>query len=173
MRSKRVVREQEDTTSQAGWMYADLFLALMVVFLATISFVPTYNGNQNLVQQKSQLGTAEFTYSQIYNKHLDILYENFDPVLIKQDVAQFIARENLPPTTDIVFAQIIGGYDPKTENSSIAVKRAVAFSNRLDKSLPDLLAHAASTMSSSKTIDPTQIVLRLTFAQKVVVSSSR
>lgn len=173
MRAKRSIRAQDDTTAQAGWMYADLFLALMVVFLATISFVPTFNGNQNLVQQKSQLGTAEFTYSQIYNKHLDILYENFDSVLIKQDVAQFIAREKLPPTTDIVFAQVIGGYDPKSEQPTSAIARAVSFSNKLDKALPDLLAHAASTMSSSKTIDTTQIVLRLTFAQKVVVSSNR
>ena len=31
----------EDATEQAGWMYADLFLGLMVIFLATISFVPT------------------------------------------------------------------------------------------------------------------------------------
>lgn len=173
MRAKRSIREQDDTTAQAGWMYADLFLALMVVFLATISFVPTFNGNQNLVQQKSQLGTAEFTYSQIYSKHLDILYENFDPALIKQDVAQFIEREKLPSTTDIVFAQIIAGYNSRTEVPSTAIERAVAFSNKMDKALPDLLAHAASTMSSSKTITTTQIVLRLTFAQKVVVSSNR
>ena len=32
--------EYEDLPGQAGWMYADLFLALVVIFLATISFVP-------------------------------------------------------------------------------------------------------------------------------------
>jgi hypothetical protein len=172
MRKKSSIRAQEDTTAQAGWMYADLFLALMVVFLATISFVPTFNGNQNLVQ-KNQLGSAEFTYSQIYNKHLDILYDNFDSILITQDVAQFLVREKLPPATDIVFAQVIGGYDSKTEQPTVAIDRAVAFSNQLDKKIPDLLKHAASTMSSSKTINPTQVVLRLTFAQKVVVANSR
>ena len=173
MRRRSEIRAQEDTTAQAGWMYADLFLALMVVFLATISFVPVFSGNQNLVQKKDQLGAAEFTYSQIYNKHLDILYENFDPILITQDVSQFLTREKLPSTTDIVFAQVIGGYDSKTEQPTAAIDRAIAFSNRLDKALPDLLNHAASTMSSSKTIDTTQIVLRLTFAQKVVVSKGR
>ena len=173
MRKRREVRQQEDTTAQAGWMYADLFLALMVVFLATISFVPTFNGNQNLVQKQNQLGTSEFAYSQIYSKHLDILYDNFDPAIIKQDVSQFIAREKLPPSTDIVFAQVIGGYDAKTEAPTTAIERAVSFSNKLDKALPDLLSHAASTMSSSKTIDTTQIVLRLTFATKVVVTSNR
>jgi hypothetical protein len=172
MRRRSVIRAQEDTTSQAGWMYADLFLALMVVFLATISFVPTFNGNQNLVQ-KNELGSAEFTYSQIYNKHLDILYDNFDSILIAQDVAQFLVREKLPPSTDIVFAQVIGAYDSKTEQPTVGINRAVAFSNRLDKALPDLLKHAASTMSSSKTINSNQVVLRLTFAQKVVVSKGR
>ena len=173
MRRRPATRPQEDTTAQAGWMYADLFLALLVVFLATISFVPTFNGNQNLLQKQDQLGATEFTYSQIYNKHLDILYDNFDSALIKQDVDQFIAREKLPSTTDVVFAQVIGGYDSRTEQPTTAISRAVAFSNRLDKELPELLKHSASTMSSSKTIDPNQIVLRLTFAQKVVVSKNR
>jgi Acetyltransferase (GNAT) domain len=31
----------------AGWMYADLFLALMVIFLATISFVPAQQSSPN------------------------------------------------------------------------------------------------------------------------------
>lgn len=35
--------EAEDATLLAGWMYADLLLGLMVIFLATISFVPIDN----------------------------------------------------------------------------------------------------------------------------------
>ena len=65
MRKKPVVEEQEDTTAQAGWMYADLFLALMVVFLATISFVPTFNGNSNLVNKNQ--GSTLYTYSDIHD----------------------------------------------------------------------------------------------------------
>ena len=37
----------EDVTNQAGWMYADLFLGLMVVFLATVTFIPEYLGGLN------------------------------------------------------------------------------------------------------------------------------
>jgi hypothetical protein len=41
----------EDVTEKAGWMYADLFLALMVIFLATISFVP----NTRLLHQLQEI----------------------------------------------------------------------------------------------------------------------
>jgi len=36
----------EDTVSQSGWVFADLLVALSVIFLATISFVPDLGGNQ-------------------------------------------------------------------------------------------------------------------------------
>jgi hypothetical protein len=171
MRKKPVVEEQEDTTAQAGWMYADLFLALMVVFLATISFVPTFNGNSNLVNKNQ--GSTLYTYSDIYAKHLDILYTTYDPILIQDDIKTFVVTEGLPSTTEVIFVQVIGGYSPQNENASIAIKRALAFTQKIDKDLPDLLHHAASTMSSSRTIDPNQIVLRLTFASKVSVTTNK
>jgi hypothetical protein len=171
MRRRPAVEEQEDTTAQAGWMYADLFLALMVVFLATISFVPTFNGNANLITKNQ--GSTLYTYSNIYTKHLDILYTTFDATIIKDDIKTFIKNEKLPDSTEIIFAQVIGGYNEKNETPSIAIKRAIDFTNKLDKQAPELLHHAASTMSSSRTIDPDQIVFRLTFATKVSVNSNK
>ena len=45
MRTKKSKFEDaEDLTGLAGWMYTDLLLALMVIFLATISFVPQIFG---------------------------------------------------------------------------------------------------------------------------------
>ena len=46
-----------DATSQAGWLYTDLLLGLMVVFLATISFIPAYVGNVDT--QNTNLATAK------------------------------------------------------------------------------------------------------------------
>ena len=43
MRRRAENIEAEDATLLAGWMYADLLLGLMVIFLATISFVPIDN----------------------------------------------------------------------------------------------------------------------------------
>ena len=41
MARKRILSEDEDVTSQAGWLFADSFLALMIIFLATIYFIPS------------------------------------------------------------------------------------------------------------------------------------
>ena len=43
MRKRQEEGQAEDATLLAGWMYADLLLGLMVIFLATISFVPIDN----------------------------------------------------------------------------------------------------------------------------------
>ncbi len=44
VRKVRHRRVEEDATHQGGWLFADSFLALMVIFLATISFVPSLGG---------------------------------------------------------------------------------------------------------------------------------
>ena len=36
IQSTLVAPEEDDLTGSAGWMYADLLIALMVIFLATI-----------------------------------------------------------------------------------------------------------------------------------------
>ena len=42
LREKFADESEEDVSFLAGWMYADLFLAMMVVFLATIVVNKTY-----------------------------------------------------------------------------------------------------------------------------------
>ena len=59
MRTKKSnFADAEDLTGLAGWMYTDLLLALMVIFLATISFVPqifgTISSGSNLVDNQAQ-----------------------------------------------------------------------------------------------------------------------
>ena len=40
IQSAVLTTEEDDLTGLSGWMYTDLLLALVVVFLATITFVP-------------------------------------------------------------------------------------------------------------------------------------
>ena len=49
MRARYTPEEPEDASHLAGWMYADLLLALMVIFLATISFVPNFANSSSAV----------------------------------------------------------------------------------------------------------------------------
>ena len=83
--------EVEDTTSQGGWMYADLFLALMVIFLATISFVPA--------QTKLPTSASGAITNSVDIKNLNFqtglvtTYSKFDIKAIYKDVTEFKVKQ--------------------------------------------------------------------------------
>ena len=156
---------EDDLTPQAGWMYADLFLALMVIFLATISFVPQLSNNAT----KFRTATVQPKSAYNYDKGLSLIYEKFDLAQISADIASFESTENLPDETDVIYAQIIGGYDAKNESPQKGTLRALAFSFLLNSSNTSLFMNAATNLGASDQIKPNQILLRLTFAAKLKV----
>jgi hypothetical protein len=155
---------QEDLLLQAGWMYADLFLALTVIFLATISFVPEigqvgdFNGTKNT---NAGINTTTFNYAKGYT--LLVPVDQYDQVGSK--VSQFLAQEGLDKTTEIIFAQIVGGFDPQREKPSDGQLRAITFAIELNKNYPKLLQSAQRFIESSPAIAPGKVAMRLTFAQ--------
>ena len=155
--------DEDDVTFLAGWMYADLFLAMMVVFLATISFIPEFFGNNTNT-------TAEaYNYTQIYKKPMIVTYEGFNGDLIAADIRAFILDNNLPPDTEIVYAQIVGSYNKNVESPSEAILRAQQFSTKMDMSNLTLLHHASTTFSSTTSVPANRIVVKFTFASNVGV----
>ena len=62
----------EEVLDKAGWMYADLFLALMVIFLATISFVPSLtklpNTASGAVTSSVNINNLNFFFYTIFSK---------------------------------------------------------------------------------------------------------
>ena len=150
---------EEDLTGQAGWMYTDLMLALMVIFLATISFVPQFTNNST-----SDPDNPDYSYSKIFDESMNTLYESFNLAQIKSDIARFKLNKGMPADADIVFAQYVGGYSSGSENPSSAIARALSFSQKLDKADHDLLASAATTLSSSNVLRTNQVIVRFTFA---------
>ena len=164
---RSAVREEidDDLTPQAGWMYADLFLALMVIFLATISFVPQLSNNAS----KIRTATIQPKSAYNYDKGLSLVYEKFDLAKISEDIAKFERDENLPAETDVIYAQIVGGYDSKIESPQKGTLRALAFSFLMNSSNTPLFINAATNLGASDQIKPNQILLRLTFAAKLKV----
>ena len=161
---KKSSKDLEDLSGISGWMYSDLLIALMVIFLATITFVPEVYGS--LVRGSSTPSNNEkpvYNYLEYYDKPLVKVYEGFDIEFIKQDIEYFLVSENLPINSFIGSIQIVGGYDILNETANVAVERAVAFSNKIDESDPRLLSRASTTISSTSNIRPDQIVLRMTF----------
>jgi len=150
---------EEDLTGQAGWMYTDLMLALMVIFLATISFVPQFSSNSNTDPEN-----PDYSYSKIFDESMNTLYESFDLSQIKSDIARFKINKGMPSDADIVYAQYVGGYSSGSENPSVAIARALAFSQKLDSADPELLTSAATTLSSSNVLKANQVIVRFTFA---------
>lgn len=170
MRRQPVEEDIEDTTSQGGWMYADLFLALMVIFLATVSFVPQFNLDPKLSSDPTAPGKAVYSFSKIYSQRLDVVFDQYDYQFLLKSVKSFLEKNGIDGDAEIVFVQIIGGYDPSTEKAQKAIDRALVFSQQIDKSNHMLLQHASTTLSSSPSIEPTQIVMQITFATRIGVT---
>jgi hypothetical protein len=156
--------ESEDVTLLAGWMYADLLLALMVVFLATISFVPI----DNFVSDS----LVKATYKQVdkpfnFNRGISLIYDKFDAVALEKDIASFKKSEGLDNDAEIIFAQILGGYDPKTENADNGRSRALIYSFNLSQEQSGLFKGTSVTAGADPSLKPGEIALRLTLASKI------
>ena len=163
MRARSSHQEAEDASHLAGWMYADLLLALMVIFLATISFVPNLaNSSSAVTTQIKQISSG---YN--YNRGLSLVYNGFDSKLISDDIASFKVQEGLPEDAEIIYAQILGGFDLKTESADEGKLRALEFSIKLSKDNPQLFATAATNLGSNLLLKPNEIALRLTFVAKI------
>lgn len=158
---------EEDVTFLAGWMYADLFLALMVVFLATISFVPTYFGSSS-----GSSINAEYNYTKTYGVPLVTVYNEFNANRIQSDIFEFLSAKNLPTNSDVVYAQIVGGYDKKTETSAQAIERALIFSRQIDMAQIPLFSNVATSLGASSSIAPGQVAVKFSFAVAVGVGST-
>ena len=166
-RTRKSQEVVEDILPQAGWMYADLFLALTVIFLATISFVPKLGqgGEFNPTQNTNMVvNTAtSFNYAQGYTLLVPI--NQLDQV--PQKVDQFLSQEKLDKSTEIIFAQIVGGYDAQSEDPNDGKLRAIKAGLELNSKFPNLLANAQRYVESSPNVSSTNVAFRLTFARAI------
>jgi hypothetical protein len=151
-------REEEDATSMGGWLFADSFLALMVIFLATISFIPSLGGGLTGTGNIGNIAGGN------YVKGLNIAYESFDAVRIQRDIEGFIAAEKLPRSSKVLFAKIVGGFNPSSESEEDGRFRALIFSSEIQKAAIGYFANSKIDLGANKLLKPNQIVLRLTLA---------
>lgn len=160
MARKRIRIEEEDATSQAGWLFADSFLALMVIFLATISFVPALTSG--VVMGSGSVGKVAGSN---YIKGLVLSYDKFDAAVIGADIKKFIDAEKISPLSEVMYARIVGGYS-SSETPDQGSIRAIAVSVALKKSGLTYFENSTIDIASSDKIKPETFVLRLTLAPK-------
>lgn len=158
VRKVRTRRVEEDATSQGGWLFADSFLALMVIFLATISFVPSLGGGLTGTGNIGNIAGGN------YVKGLNIAYEKFDAVQIQKDIEGFIIGEKLPRNSKVLFAKIVGGFNQATETENEGKFRALLFSAQITKAEIAYFESAKIDLGANKLLKSNQIVLRLTLS---------
>jgi hypothetical protein len=108
----------------------------------------------------------------LYKEPLVVIYEGFDGNQIADDIRAYIKDKKLSPDTEIVYAQIIGSYDKKSESAAQAIVRAQQFSTKLDTSNIALLHHASTTFSSTTSVPPNSVVVKFTFATNIGVKET-
>lgn len=165
MKHKRLDSEDaNDSIHLAGWVYADLLLGLMVVFLATISFLPIDSlSNQTLSKTLNKQVDSGYNY----NKGLSLVYSKFDLKSIKSDIAKFISKEDLGPNAQLIFAQVLGGFDPKNENSDAGRNRALIYSFKLQNDPDQTFSEASMSVAGTTLLQPNEFALRLSFVAKI------
>ncbi len=156
---------EEDMSEKAGWMYADLFLALMVVFLATISFVPEIrasdeNANQVRIQSSKIKQSTNFNF----DRGLTLLLKTPDGKLVSSKIRSFLAEENLPSDAQVVFMKVIGGFDATPGSDSDATTRAIKYGMQLKKDNPVLFSNSTLSVDISKSVPSDRVALVLTFS---------
>ncbi|MFM1984605.1 MAG: hypothetical protein RL723_1040 [Actinomycetota bacterium] len=164
--------EPEDVTGQAGWMFSDMLIALMVVFLATITFIPQFSiGSSSAVSKgNSSSGAGGVSGSYSYTEHFDgafaRAYQVDDLGNLQADIAAYLKSNSIPADAVVDSAQFIGGYS-STETSSSAIARALEFSKVLEAMKPGLLDHASTILNSSPKLETNLVAIRLTFSAQV------
>jgi hypothetical protein len=148
---KHVPFHEDEATEQAGWLFADSFLALMIIFLATISFVPDIQNVDDAVNN--------------YTKALTLNYAEYSADNIELDISNFIKNEGLAASSEVVFARLIGGA-PEIQNEDNGYLLALKFSLNVQKDLPTYFSNTRFDMGASNLIQNKTVLLQLTFAPR-------
>jgi hypothetical protein len=136
----------------------------MVIFLATISFIPIDSlSNQTLA--KTQNKQVDSGYN--YNKGLSLVYTKFDLKAIKSDIQKFIIKEDLGPNSQIIFAQILGGFDSRNESADVGRNRALIYSFKLQNDPDATFSGASMSVAGTTLLKPNEFALRVSLVSKI------
>lgn len=154
-------QEIEDVTGSAGWMYTDLLVGLMVIFLATISFIPE---GARFVDPR-----AVQTYTEIYPTPLANKYFRYDFPKIKADIEAFADREGFRGAESVARVQVIVSFDPQEETAGKALTRATEIANQLRNDDAKLFKDSVTILRTVTDSTSKYFVLEFTFDRFVQV----
>jgi len=157
----------EDTVSQSGWVFADLLVALSVIFLATISFVPDLGGNQvPRPSGGSQSGSIELEPGKLVRSEgFSMLYREISVTKLVADIQEFRATASIPSNAEVVALQFIGSASGAGARSGIL--DALEFSIALQNANLDAFADSSISIDTSSRLAPGEVTVRAVFGNSL------
>lgn len=157
----------EDTVSQSGWVFADLLVALSVIFLATISFVPNI-GSGDVERPGSNGGAQSGSIALepgklVRSEGFSQMYQGISVTKLVADIEEFRTRTGTPSTVEVVALQFIGSASEVGERSGIL--DALEFSVKLQNAGLDEFADTSISLDTSEKLAPGQILVRAVFGK--------
>ncbi len=141
-------------------MFADLLLALAIIFLATISFVPTQDA---LSAELAAKAAADPTV--VVNKS-SIPLTQFDQITIMLAMQKYAADNNLPADYRVTGLTIIGGYNSASESEDRGTQTALRYATGIAELNLPYFKNTSTLLSASSTIPSGQVILTLTINSK-------
>lgn len=157
----------EDSSSQAGWMFADLFLALTVIFLATVSFVPLGSESSDFL---SSTRDTKQSSNQIQNNELTLISSGFIGQYQAASTSKFIIDlesyfqiKGIPTGTSALFLEVIGNTSEFGVANDSGNLDALNFVINLRKEIPAVLAGTNTSINLSPEVKPGTVKVKITF----------
>ena len=156
MKTRKVALE--DASHQAGWMFADLLLALMVIFLAAQSFVPK---EASLPQFEGLLDNKTNIHSAVAPLKTSITLTSLDEATLINALQNYGAIEHLPATYTIDSMVIAGGFNPKTESSDRGTATALQYAAAIASYNLPYFKNAATLLAASPEVAAGSVILNV------------
>lgn len=143
-------------------MFADMLLALAVIFLATISFVPSEASiAPDVLAQAAGIEDPNVKVSKNA-----IPLSQFDQITIMMAMQKYAADNNLPPEYTVAALSIIGGYNPDTETPDRGTQTALRYATGIASLNLPYFKNTSTILQASNTIPSGQVVLNLTITSQ-------
>ena len=156
-------RGTEDLSAQAGWMFADLLLALTVIFLATVSFVPQKNTLNALagVTTKNTIVDPSIIISKT-----TITLTSTDEMALIVALQNYGKSQGLPAQYVVAGLTIAGGYDSTTQSADQGTATALRYASAIASYNLPYFKNTSTVLALDSSIPAGSAVLNLTIESK-------
>jgi len=156
MKQRRVALE--DASHQAGWMFADLLLALMVIFLAAQSFVPH---EASLPQFAGLLGDNVNVKGSVSVLKTSITLVSLDEATLINALQNYGAIQHLPADYTIDSMVVAGGFNAATESSDRGTATALQYAAGIASYNLPYFKNSATLLAASSQVPDGAVVLNI------------